>query len=128
MGVGRPTTCDQATIDMALSYLDTYEELGHAIPSVVGLCKVIKRARSSVYEWAEKDGHVFADILARINEEQEFIAWNKGLKNEYNSNLVKLLLGKHGYHDKTDQTIAAPGGGAINVTFIPVNNKTNAGS
>ena len=32
------------------------------------------------------------------------MAWNKGLKNEYNAQLVKLLLGKHGYHDKSENT------------------------
>ena len=28
----------------------------------------------------------------------------KGLNNEFNSNITKLVLGKHGYHDRAQQT------------------------
>ena len=33
---------------------------------------------------------------------QEFKAMNGGLTNTFNAQIVKLLLGKHGYHDKVD--------------------------
>jgi hypothetical protein len=35
---------------------------------------------------------------------QERILVSKGLKGEFNSNIAKLALGKHGYTDKQDVT------------------------
>lgn len=97
----RPTNCDKETIELAIHYAENFEEFGHAIPSVVGLCKVINRARSSVYLWAGIQGNEFADILERINEYQEFVVLDKSLKGDYNPTIAKLVLGKHGYRDES---------------------------
>ena len=113
MPIGRPTEFSDELEAQAWEYIENYEEYGHALPSLVGLCKVIKRSKSTIYDWAKRNDNGFSDILAAINEQQELVAWNKGLKGEYNSNLVKLLLGKHGYHDKQDNTHAGPDGGAV---------------
>lgn len=106
---GRPTSCDQETIDKALAYISNDETInylshGHAIPSVVGLCRVLNRARSTLYKWAEDPNNIFSDILADSNELQELVLLNGTLTNELNSNIGKLVLGKHGYHDKQDIT------------------------
>lgn len=86
----------------ALAYIDQYEEHDHAIPSVAGLAKVLDVSRSTLYKWSG-EGDQFSDILDKINETQEIVLLSKGLKNEFNSNITKLALGKHGYHDKIDQ-------------------------
>lgn len=39
-------------------------------------------------------------ILERIELTQEIVPINGGLTGEMNSNIVKLVLGKHGYSDK----------------------------
>lgn len=112
---GRPTTYDQETIDSGWAYVDQYQKYGHAFPSVVGLCKVINRSRTTIYDWASQDDNEFSYILEAINESQELVAWDKGMTGDYNASLVKLLLGKHGYHDKQDNSVSGPGGGPIEV-------------
>lgn len=103
---GRPSTYGEAVIEAAKEYLENYGETGDRIPSVEGLCCHINRARSTVYKWAGEEGkEAFSDILENINERQALVLINKGLSGEYNSNIVKLVLGKHGYHDKQDTKI-----------------------
>lgn len=103
MTSGRLTNCTDEVIEIAQNYPDEYDtKYDHAIPSVVGLCSVIKRSKSTVYEWAGKEGHVFTDIIKAINEKQEFVLASMGLKGLYNSTITKLLLTKHGYSDKVD--------------------------
>lgn len=102
MPAGRPTDYSQEIVDMAREYIANYEKHGDAVPSVVGMCKAIGRAKSTIYDWAKDENKEFSDILAEINELQELVTFNKALKNEYNATIAKLLLGKHGYHDKQD--------------------------
>ncbi len=101
--MGRPTEYSEAIYEAAAAYLNEYKtEHEHAMPSVVGLCSVINRARSTVYKWAGEDHPEFSDILDQINEKQQLVLLNKGLTGEFNSAITKLALGKHGYHEKQD--------------------------
>lgn len=100
--MARPTSCSQAIADAAIAYAKEYADYDHAVPSVVGLCSVINVARSTVYDWAKDNIFGFSDILERINEEQELVTFNKSLKGEYNATIAKLLLGKHGYHERSE--------------------------
>lgn len=106
MPAGRPTTYGPEIVEQAREYLENYsEEHGDAIPSVEGLARAIDRARSTIYFWAEDETKVeLLDILEEINEEQKRVLINKGLLNEFNSNITKLALGKHGFADKVEQT------------------------
>ena len=99
MAIGRPTNLTKEVIRQAWDYVDGFEAHGHAVPSVVGLCKVINRSRQTLYNWANTDSD-FLDILEAINERQELVTLNKSLTGEYNATIAKLLLGKHGYTDK----------------------------
>jgi len=38
-----------------------------------------------------------------LNKRQEQILLKNGLNNKFNSNITKLVLGKHGYHDRPQQ-------------------------
>mgnify|MGYP003680305887 CR=1 FL=1 len=84
--MARPTNMTDEVIEKAKAYVDGYQKYGHAVPSVVGLCKAIDRARSTVYDWAS----------------QELVTFNQALLGEYNASIAKLLLGKHGYSDKQE--------------------------
>lgn len=113
---GRPTTCTPQLEEAAWNYINGgWEKADHAFPSVVGLCSEINVGKSTIYAWAERTDNQFLDILNQINEKQELVAFSKGMRNEYNASLVKLLLGKHGYHDKQDSTLSAPDGGPVQV-------------
>lgn len=100
---GRPTNWSEELEEQAWNYVNKgWETEGHAVPSLVGLCSIINRSRTCIYDWAKQPDKQFSDILKAINEKQEMTALNQGLFGNYNSNIVKLLLGKHGYHDKQD--------------------------
>jgi len=103
--MGRPTKYNTALLEKAQHYLDHYEEYDEVIPSAVGLALVLDITRSTLYAWArDEDKKVFSHILDNINKKQEQIILRKGLNNEFNSNITKLVLGKHGYHDRAQQT------------------------
>ena len=103
MGV-RPKTLTSEVKAKALNYINNFKSYGDAVPSLVGLCRVINRSRHTLYNWAGDDSE-FLDILEAINENQELVMLNKSLTGEYNATIAKLLLGKHGYTDK--QTLKA---------------------
>lgn len=128
MTAGRPTDYTEEIAQQAWDYVNGgWEDEDHAFPSVVGLCKVLNRSRSVIYAWGEDPDKQFQDILASINESQELVCFSKAMKGEYNATMAKLLLGKHGYHDKADNTHSGPDGKPIETTtsfnFIPVGPK-----
>ena len=125
---GRPTDYSPELVAKASEYLDKYEEQGDMIPSVVGLCKYIGRSRACIYRWAEQeDKKEFSDILDDINETQSRVLINKGLSGDFNSNITKLVLGKHGYHDKQDSTLSAPDGSPVVFNINPVSPNASKG-
>jgi len=102
---GRPTDYNEEVLATAQAYLTDYENHGHAIPSVAGLAKVLKKSRDTLYDWAKhKDKVEFSDILRQIVSDQELVLLNKGLTGAFNAQITKLVLGKHGYTDKQDLT------------------------
>lgn len=94
---GRPTKYNDEMQSKAEHYVDDYESFGHAFPSVIGLAEYLDVNRATIYRWTDPS---FRDILDKIETVQHNVAWNKGLRGEYNANLVKLLLGKHGYSEQ----------------------------
>lgn len=122
---GRPTEYTEDLYNKAVEYIEGgYEEEGHAIPSIVGMAKVLGRGKSTLYDWASSPDHPFSDILERCMEAQELTLFSKGLTNDFNATIVKLALGKHGYHDKADTTLSGPNGKPVQTDsifeFVPV--------
>jgi hypothetical protein len=66
---------------------------------VLGLCRETLRLWSK-----DEDKKEFLGILDRINQKQECVLLNHGLDGTFNSTITKLVLGKHGYHDRPQQT------------------------
>lgn len=119
MAGGRPTDYTPELIAKAREYVTEYEEAGDQIPSVVGLAKYLNRSRACMYTWAEQeDKQEFSDILDSIQETQQQVLINKGLSNEFNSNITKLVLGKHGFHDKQDQNVGGQPGNPVQTQVI----------
>lgn len=117
--MARSTECTPEVIQQAKDYVENYQsEHEHVIPSVVGLCGVINRSRSTVYRWADEDGNAFRDILEEINEKQQQVLLHKGLTGDFNSAITKLVLGKHGYHDKQDTELTGKDGGAVQAAVV----------
>jgi len=108
--VGRPTVYDQELYDQALDYLETYNtKHKDEFPSVVGLCRALNRARSLLYKWADPDSDCyhpeFKDILRTVMDIQQQELLNKGVNGGFNPTITKLILTKHGYHDKQDNYV-----------------------
>jgi hypothetical protein len=120
---GRPTKYTNDTNTQLLDYIENYEMYDDIIPSAAGFACVIGVDRSTLYAWAEKHKR-FSNILGQLNAAQERIAIKKGLVNEWNATIVKLLLGKHGYHDRVDSAVEHSGTSQI-VLIRPGKNDRN---
>lgn len=105
MPAGRPSEYTPELVEKARDYIDGgWEDLGDAIPSVAGLAVHLKKGRDTLHRWAKEDGkEEFSDMLAEMLAKQENILLSKGLTNEHNPTITKLVLSKHGYSDKVEQ-------------------------
>jgi hypothetical protein len=101
--MGRPTDYTPELLEKAKAYLFKFDELGHSVPSVAGLSVYLEISRTTIYAWAKEASKAdFSYILESILAKQEQISLAKGLNGEFNSTIVKLLLGKHGYSDRAE--------------------------
>ena len=117
MPAGRPTKLTPEAIEKAIDYINGgYEALGHAIPSVVGLSIALNITRSALYRWAEEEGSAFKDILEDCNTRQHEILISKGLQSDFNPTICKLVLGKHGYHER--QEVSGPDGEKLQINIV----------
>jgi len=103
MQQGRPPKYSKALEAKALVYVEGGWKERDAIPSHVGLSSLLDVRRETLYAWAKDEKKNFSNILAKCNAEQERVLLNMGLIGEYNSNIVKLVLGKHGYNEKPQE-------------------------
>ena len=120
---GRPTSYSQEVYDTALDYLDTYKsKYDHEFPSVVGLCRVLNLSKTTLYRWAGKDEDTyheeFGAILEDLNNQQQLVLLSNGVNGKFNAQITKLVLGKHGYHDKQDTEVTGSGGGPIENKWV----------
>ena len=107
---GRPTKYNQDMLEQSIEYLDNYTDHDHIIPSVVGLADVLNVTTKTLYNWSDQEGNEeFLHILKRINDKQHLKLINGGLNGALNPAITKLVLGKHGYHDKVDQDVTSKG-------------------
>ena len=101
--MARPTDYNEEILEKTREYLKNYSNYGDAIPSVAGLAVVLHISRTTIYDWAsQEEKKEFSYILDDILSDQERVLINKGLTSEFNSNIVKLALGKHGYVERTE--------------------------
>lgn len=102
---GRPSKYTPKMVELARDYLTTYKtKHNHEIPSIVGMAVVLKVGKSTLYDWSNEEDNEFSDILSECMDHQQLKLINGGLSGALNANITKLVLGKHGYSDKVDQT------------------------
>lgn len=104
MPAGRPSKYSEEVLTLSQEYVDgDYKEDDQVIPTVAGLAIHIGVSRETVYDWAkQEDKAKFSDIVGDLMAKQEVKLLNSGLKGEFNPNIAKLALTKHGYVDKQD--------------------------
>lgn len=112
MPAGRPSKYTPELIEKARKYIDGQWEIeGDAIPSIAGLAVYLKTSRETLRAWQhEDDKEEFSAMLGEMLSKQENILISKGLTNEHNSVITKLVLSKHGYNDKVEQAHTSPDG------------------
>lgn len=100
---GRPTKYNQEVVDKAWDYINgEWQDGDSVIPSLVGMCRYLKRGKSTLYDWAKDPEKEFSDIVEALNELQEEILANSGLAGTFNPTITKLIMGKHGYSDRQE--------------------------
>ena len=101
----RPCTLTPEVEAKIQDYIDNFEEHGEIVPSFVGLCRFIKKARQTVYDWKNRSdaNQALLDALEYIDQTQHVKLINGGLSSAYNPAITKLMLANHGYSDKVQQ-------------------------
>jgi len=122
--MARPTKYSKEMVDKSYKYIDTYGEYGDMIPSIEGLAEVLGLHRDTLYDWAKQESKEFSDILGKLLQKQQKVLINNGLSNTFNSAITKLVLGKHGFHDKMEQDISSKDG-SMKPTVIRLVAKVN---
>lgn len=117
--VGRPTLCTEEVIKKTRHYIDDPNNFGDLIPTIEGLSDILDVSRKTLYLWEEKEeNQEFIHILDKLRARQARGLINGGLSGELNSTITKMMLTKHGYHEKVEQEHTGPGGGAIENKLI----------
>lgn len=105
VNMGRPTKYTAKTIEQGWNYVKNWKVIGDRVPSNSGLAHYLEISRRTVQEWANDDRKPdFLHMLERIQTIQERELINKGLSSDFNSNICKLMMAKHGYADKQELT------------------------
>ena len=128
---GRPTKyLGQETLDKAEEYIQqAVDSFTKGEPKVVnlpkseGLALYLEVNHDTLYEWAKKHKE-FSDILKKVNSIQAERVINQALAGNYNPLIAKLLLGKHGYSDRTDITTGGAKITGFNYTQLDETNDT----
>ena len=105
--MARPTKWNKEIEEKAIAYINDYAMYGDMIPSIEGMAIHLGVHRDTLYDWAKQKDKGFSDILKLTIQNQERTLINNGLNNTFNSAITKLVLGKHGYHDKMEQDITS---------------------
>lgn len=112
--MARPTKYTEENIAKAKDYLEVWESTGDVIPSQSGLADFLNISIACVENWAtHEEKQEFLGVLDAIERKQRNILINRGLKGEFNSNIAKLVLGKHGFKEKTENALTGYDGGPI---------------
>jgi hypothetical protein len=103
---GRPTSYNDQVLADAYYYVENFEEFDdEVVPTVVGMCRYIRRGKTTVYNWIadeDKSKDDFRDIVSALEESQHLYLVNKGLVGAFNPMITKLMMGKHGYTEKQE--------------------------
>lgn len=107
--VGRPTLLTNEIKEKAWEYIDWFmsdeaqdmENNLEVIPSMAGLAIFLGVSRRALYLWRDKDDE-FMHTLEALQNAQESILINNGLKGKFNPTISKLALANHGYSDKQE--------------------------
>lgn len=121
---GRPSKYTPEILEKAQAYLDgAYGEMGDVIPTAVGLAEYLGVCESTLRNWMDDpDKPEILGYAKRVQDRQHRLLANKALTGDFNATTAKLLLTKHGYSDKSENTNTHqnPDGSPITLVFNSV--------
>lgn len=105
VGFGRPTKYGEHIIERGYEYIETgYEQTGNVIPTLQGLGMWLNISSNTVHLWS-KEHENFSRMLDELRRKQHDLLISNGLTGGFNPTIAKLVLAKHGYTDRVEQTI-----------------------
>ena len=118
--MGRPSIYSEELLAKAIEYCNSFNEIDpedmEVLPSIAGLALELNICRDTVYDWIKQpDKAEFSYIAKQLLATQEVSLVNNGLTGRFNPSVTKMMLGKHGYSDKMDTTVANPDGSNLDV-------------
>jgi len=120
MPAGQPTKYTPELVEKARKYVDgqwRHQEYGK-IPSHIGMAKYLNISRISLYEYAShEDKREFSNILDECMALQQQVLLSNGLDDTFNASITKLVLGKHGYSEKSSTELTGANGGALDMKW-----------
>ena len=104
MPAGRPTKITPEVFEKAIDYINGgWQGEGDMIPSIQGMACALDVSERVIYDWGEKNEE-FLQILQKCKTNQHNRLINGGLSGDMNPTICKLVLGKHGYHERQEVT------------------------
>jgi hypothetical protein len=103
--MGRPSKYDKSFVKKTKDYIKTFEK-DEAVPTIEGLALYLGIPRNKVYEYGKvnEDFRGTVDIVVNLQAKKLI---SEGLKGNFNSSIVRLLLAVHGYRDEQTMEIRA---------------------
>lgn len=93
-----PVLSERERIEKAREYvMEGYATCGHIVPTVAGMAGYFGVGRPRIKAWAEQDED-FAEVVEGMMAVQESLLVAGGLSKIMDSQVVRLMLSRHGYH------------------------------
>ena len=118
--VGPPTKYKESMLAEVENYIENYgtEEFDDIIPMESSVCVMLKIAKPTLLDWVTDGKHLeLSALIQQIKVLQESALINGGLSSRYNPMFSKMILSKHGYSDKVEQTIDQTNSGDISLNI-----------
>jgi hypothetical protein len=117
---------DASLLEKVREYISLYHEDGYfqkvkKLPSEVGLAQHIGVTKMTVNRWKKQLDEVaveFAELMEEIHDLQHECLVNSSLFDEINARVATVILGKHGYSSRVENTLQGPNGGPVAVTSV----------
>ena len=106
MPAGRPTKYNKKILTDTADYLENHADYEDIVPSIAGLACYLDLDKTTIYDWDKHDDKAeFSHMLAKVLLKQERMLLSGGLSSDMNAAIVKLMLAKHNYSEKTESTV-----------------------
>lgn len=104
MATGRPTDYTPELLAKAEWYVNGgYKDCGDVVPTLAGLSIEIDISRSTCHAWMrDEEKQEFLHITDKLKKCQERELVNNGLSGNYNPQITKVMMARHGYSDRQE--------------------------